>query len=316
MNDLADAIRAQPDRFALHQLLRLLRAIDPPGASPRLRGRTSMDWPAADVDTVEPRAGGGHTVTTASGVLAGATGVMPNPFRQAVAEAVAQQEENGLVELLGLFEGRLGELEQAVWESGSLAAQEERDDPGAVSLALDALNGLDCPAARQPDLRGFATLLQPMTRGHAGFADLVAELLGVPAVAEAFHPRWLPVPAVARLRLGQGGRSVGRQTWDRASAIRLVLGPCGPSLAVALLEAPPGVAPPLQAGLAGLATHYLPNGLAVRLMVALTPEATPTLRLGRSGQALTPRIGRTAWIGPRPVASAVVAFWLSSAAGA
>jgi type VI secretion system ImpH/TssG family protein len=310
VSELAAAIEGQIERFALHQLLRLLRAIDPAASPPVLRGRTDLGWPGAEVDSVAASAGGGHVVTTAVGALTGATGVLPNPYRDAAAEAAARQEEEGLVELLALFEQRLGELGQAVWESGSLAVWEERGDPGGVSLALDALNGEVGPPRRSPDLRCVATLLQPMVRGHAGFADLIGEMLGTPAQAEPLHPRWLALPVGARVRLGHGGRSLGRQAWDCASSIRLTLGPCGPDLAAALLEAAPGEVPPLQAELARLAAHYLPDGLAVRLVVVLAAEATPALRLGRQGQRLTPRLGRTAWLGPYPVARGIVGLWL------
>ncbi|MBX9594271.1 MAG: type VI secretion system baseplate subunit TssG [Roseomonas sp.] len=310
MNDLADAIGAEAERFPLHQLLRLLRQIGPAASPTMVRGRTGLAWPGAEVDAVERLEGGGHAVTTAIGALAGATGVLPNPYREAAADAVARQDEDGLVGLLGLFEARLGELGQAVWESGSLAVQEERDDPDGASRALDALNGEGGRPARMPDLRSFAMLLQPMMRGHAGFADLLAGLLGVPAAVDAFHPRWLRLPVQARLRLSHGGRSLGRQTWDRASAIQVTLGPCDAALAAALLEAPPGDAPALQRELAGLAAQYLSSGLMVHMLVVLAAEATPSLRLGRRGQALTPRIGRTAWLGSRPIPGAVVGLWL------
>ncbi len=317
---LGDAIAAVPERFALRQMLRLLRRLhgtggNGPGAPAPfvLRGNTSMDFPAAEVAAFAVTPDGRPGVTTPVDALTGATGSLPNAYRDAAAAASAGTEpadDDGFLLLLGVFEQRLGELSQAVWEAGSFAVREERDDPDGAALALRALIGTATEPARDPDLRGFAAVLQPGTRGLEGLGALVSELLGVPVAVTPYHGRWLTLPAPARCRLGLGGHLLGRQVWDRAGAVSLRIGPCQVPLAAALLEAPPRYKAELAVTLAGIAEQYLHGGVTVHVEVSLAEEAVPRLRLGRRESPLTPRLGRSAWLRRPQAGQANVSLWL------
>jgi predicted component of type VI protein secretion system len=297
-------------------LLRLAPALcggDAPGAA--VRASTALTHAPQEVERVAPGPDGRLEVLAAMDGLVGAAGVLPNPMREAAARH--EDEEPGLdaarLELLG---PAVAALLQAAWAAGDPAVAQG----GSVAAALDALCGWPADAAPEPgraaaparmaDLRAFASRLQGGIRGEAGFGEIVAELLGVPASTEPLHGRWGRVPAEAAVRLSRGGHALGRRRWDLAGAILLRVGPCGAEIARALCDAPPGETPLLRRALAELAGHYLHGDVAVRVELLLAPGVGPQLRLGTRGDALAPRLGLAALLGPSAAEEVRIAFWL------
>jgi type VI secretion system protein ImpH len=314
-------------RFEFYQAVRLLERIagearspgGPPvdpvgeGAEPereavRFSSRVGFDFPATEVDSVEPPAAPGEPARMRVNVLglAGVLGPLPHPFTEQVIDRVWKQD-TALRDFLDIFNHRLVSLLYRARKRHRPGLSWQPPDAEPTSRAAFAFLGLGTEGLRDR-MRGADRALLPYTgllsqrpRSAVGLEILLKDYFAVPVRADQFHGQWLELPPEEQTALGlhrgrnqvlgglHDGAVLGTKVWDQNVRFELRLGPMGLRRFLDFL--------PIGRGywaLTELTRFYVGDELAFDVRLTLRHGEVPPCRLGAG-----PRLGWTSWLRTR-----------------
>ena len=322
MPDLIDELLRDPQRFDLFQAIRLLERAAPASApvgtgvgmdeAVLLAAHVDLAFAPSDIASLRENkeAGPQWVLRTPALSLAGAQGPLAAPFTELLLERRAQRDLAGL-DFLDIFNGRLLGFRHRARAKMHLALQPAGANP--LLTVMDQLSGLGRgagargPAGEAAWLR-HASLQNAAPRSLASLLAVLRDRLDIRFTGEQFVGGWDGVALAGRARLAgsrtrRAGRrvagagvSLGARAWDQAAGIALR----APSLSRAQFAALlPGGA---RFGLLGwLVARHLQADFTVTLTLRL--NEAPVSRLGATS-AITPRLGRSAWLSSRAGAAA------------
>jgi type VI secretion system protein ImpH len=272
---------------------------EPEKEAVRFRSRVSFDFPASDVDRIEPppRKGEPAVMTVNFMGLAGALGPLPHPFTELLLERRWQKDE-AFGDFLDLFNHRLISLLYRARRQVRPYFAFERPGEGPFAEPLFAFLGLGLPQLRErggfPDraLLPFAGLLVNRPRAASGLVALLGAYFAVPVAVRQLVGRWLEIEPDQRTALGLRNHALGRdaslgsRVWDQQGKIEVRLGPL--TLSQFLDFLPTGRA---FRALVGLVRYYVDEGIDFDVRLTLQSNQVPPCRLGWG-----PRLGWSAWL--------------------
>ena len=259
----------------------------------RIRPSDALAFPAADVQRVEPREGGGGDVVARFGGLYGVDSPLPTPFHEAV--TTDPDRTRGLRDFLDLFAGRLYAYAYRAWKKSRPELDEAPPPPDALRMGAVAGVAQEAPwSSPVPPLQlaAFAGRLSDRRRNADGLRALAEAVVGAPVEVVENVPRWMPIPTRPALgangpRLGENA-PLGARVLDLSGKIRVQVGPVNMDDFQALL---PGG--PLAKRLGAVVRLYTRDALACDVELVLDAAAVRPTKLGDGiGQ-----MGRTAFVG-------------------
>ena len=323
---LARLARA-PWRFGFDAAVRLLmlrqRSEDPAGAI-AFRASSGLAFPAAEVSEVKLE---GETPRLSSPVmtLAGAMGVLPRYYTEALASALRQRSP-AFAAFLDLLAQRLvghfaragikyrphraveaAALQRAASAGADTATRAPADPVAAVLFALTGFGTghlRERVAAGTDPLLHYAGTFALRPRSADRLAALASDWLGRPVEVCQFAGAWLPLSRSEQTRLPTGARpgahgrlgvdaAIGERAWDIQGRVVLRIGPLERGSFVALLPDREGLRQfvSLVRAYLGLETDFAVN-------LVLAAAAVPPLELSPAAEA-PPRLGWNTWM-PMP----------------
>lgn len=243
--------------------------------------------------------------------LFGPQGALPTHLTELARERLRNHGDPSLTRFADLFHHRLLSAFYKAWRQAQPAASYDRPESDRFAMVLDSLTGV-LPGDSLPAVakRYFAGHLVGRTRPAGGLEALLSEYFGIPVELQAFHARWMTLPADQRSVLGSGngaggaggiggahcangnvlGHSLvlGKRVWDAQHHFLLRLGPMSMPQYVGLL---PGADGARQ--LRDWVRLYTDRQFSWRARLVLRRENVPPLQLGRHC-----RLGWTSWLAP------------------
>lgn len=335
MPDLITTLREAPQSFNLFQAISLLERGEPARTgvgrglgldeAVRLAAQVEMGFASSDIASVTDsgRAGPPLTLRTAALTLAGAQGPVAAPFTELLLARRRQRDGAGL-DFLDIYNQRLLGFWYRARAKHHLALQPTAGVAkklAPLERSLDALSGLgraehahapggDVAWLRHAGLQGAAP------RSMTSLLTLLRDRLGIAFKGQQFVGCWQPLAlcdraclrgpalptqhAAPKLGVGLGqGATLGARAWDQSAGLALTAPPLPAEMFAALL--PGGDRYPL---LAWLVARHLQRDLTVtvELELATTPvcrlcgQTAPLLSAAAAAAAMTPRLGRNAWL--------------------
>ncbi|HET6522530.1 MAG TPA: type VI secretion system baseplate subunit TssG [Geminicoccaceae bacterium] len=319
-SDVAEALRREPQAFQFFQAVRLLRllrrrerAVGASGGDPvRFATHASLDFPASEVQALDPAEDGGPPRMTVNFMgLTGPSGVLPSHYTVALLERRIRYRDATAHRFFDIFNHRLLRLFYEAWEKYRFWARYERGEErdgltrqllDLVGLGTDGLYGRGAAGVPDERLAHFAGLAAQRPRSAAAVAATLGGVLGVPVRVLELRGRWLTVPERDRTRLGRANAGlgdtalVGRRAWEHQSSFRVRVGPLGRRQFDRFLPGAGG-----HEALVALTTFLVGPALLFDVQLVLRREEVPRLELSR---AAPPRLGWTTWLATRrPVAA-------------
>jgi type VI secretion system protein ImpH len=312
---LIDLLEREPHRFDSSQAVRVFETWlrRQKGPAVRFRSSLSLAFPVSDIESVKlPKPAQPPVITVNFFGLGGATGPLPAPFTEHVAEAVRRGETAGR-DFLDIFNHRL--VVAAMELSRLFRPALQHGPPQESNLAEQsyALMGLGTPNARAavepraPAFLPLAALVNQRPLSAHAIERAVTAQSGIAARVIQFRGGWLRVPPVQRSAIGRRGRNrrlgrdamLGGKCWDQSAGIVLELGPMALDEAERLFPTAPGTG---HADLVALLDFLVEGtaGIELRLLVddrSIEPSLMSRhLRLGWSSwlrrSAAAKRAGR------------------------
>lgn len=301
-----------PRRWSLFQALRHA----PPGPMGDARLETRASFAFEPLAMPAPTKGGPLTLPVS--YLTGRTGVLPRPISEfLISRADLQRDGRPCPELafFDLFNAYLVKLEYAALLRSRMHVRIEQADPTGPVALLGAMAGMGLggfPETLPPPRAGlgcdqaafFAGLLGQVPRSAQALGQVLGDLLGAPVEMRQNDGVWLTIPPAQRYTLptgpgcdpsaALGGILVGDRIWDRASSLRIRIGPLSWPEFRALIPTPAGPSARMRA-----VQEILVQGLGRlpqrRLQLVLRGDAVPPLCLGSDAACL----GVSSWLARR-----------------
>jgi type VI secretion system protein ImpH len=314
-----DGLFEEGHLFDFDQALRLLESIyrtrtpvaegvDPEREVVRLRSKIRFDFPASDIEQIDPPQGDGPASMSVNVMsLAGVSGPLPQWVTQ-VALDRSSRGDKGFTEFLDLFNHRLLSLLYRARKKGRAALDGRSPDRGRFAACLFALMGLGTPHTRGalgiPDraLLSWAGILTMRQRSMSGLERMMSSHFAVPVTIVPFRGKWQQVEDSDVTRIGEDqgqhqllgqGAMLGRRVWDPEASFELRLGPMTRAQFAEFL--------PYRfcfRSAVSLVRFYVGENFGFTLRLELKAAEVPELRLGKKGGAM---LGWTSWLKTRPV---------------
>ncbi|RKH90920.1 type VI secretion system baseplate subunit TssG [Corallococcus sp. AB045] len=306
-------LRDEAHRFDFYQAVRLLKA--DPRKTVRFRSKTSMAFPATDVDSFRVDDDGTQELWVNFLGMAGAHGPLPAPFTELLRDRV-HDGDTALRDFLDIFNHRLVSLmyEARAQRRVGLGVTHPRHHPFARYLSA-ILGTLDWPERLQLGLIPHTRVLTSGAHDSmAALEQLLADRLGTRVQGQPLAGEWLPLAPEQRTHLGRGRLTLGRgavlgtRAWDPQARFTLRFGPLPWREFVQLL--------PGRAAFETAVTYtrlVAPPHLTFDFVLLLDAKEVPALRLHRRQRMNRgPRLGRTSWLHPIPPSATPFEVRLSS----
>ncbi len=317
--DLIDRMLSQAHRFSFFQAVQLLQRSDPAavgvgrGGPPhreslRFRPALSLDFPRAELASIEPLADGDDRRRYRMEVrflgLYGSVSPLPTFFTE---DLLHETGEDSLVRgFLDLFHHRLLSLLYRCWEKYRYHVQFRAGGRDELSRRLYCLMGIGVTepppeAAVQPvHLLRYLGLFSRRPRSAEALACMLRDYFGgLPVAITQFVARTVLIPAGQRSRLGEANARLGEdlclgeRVVDRAASFRIGVGPMDLAPFQSLLPGSPGFR-----ALETMTRLFITDRLDFEVELILRREEVPELRLSRGESA--GRLGHTTWLGKPP----------------
>ncbi len=246
---------AQPYRFQFGQAVRVidawlgkdLAATDVLDHCVRFRARTSLAFPASDIESIECQRGAGDDRQPAAGdmpcigitpafmAMLGSTGVLPWHYTDSIAAADQRSRDSSHSAFFELVSHRPTVLFYQAWSLSRWSYRHGGDKPlSHLPVALAMAGYLSAsPASRvQPTLPAMhAGTLRRHTVTAQMLASILSEYFDVPIAVEQFLRKWSPLPAEYQTRLGSPHfradmlLTLGERIFEPGRWVRLRIGP-------------------------------------------------------------------------------------------
>jgi type VI secretion system protein ImpH len=187
------------------------------------------------------------------------------------------------------------------WADARPAVQVAHGTGGRVSALMRTLAAVGLPGAATGSLARTSaklrhgTSLAQQVHSPGRLAEYLAEVAGAPVALREFVGRWTDIPAGLQTRLGRAHAALGRgavagaRVFERANRAEVRLGPLDLKQFTDLIDLADR-----QAEVRHAIQFAMGEGIAFDLRLVLRAEDVGPARLG------TARLGRTAWLSPRP----------------
>lgn len=324
---VADWLFAEAYRFDFFQAVKLLETLatlagpgdtvavgagsDPEREAVRFASKVRLDFPASDLETVEPPAAGEPARMTVNFFgLAGSEGPLPMPLVEILQDR-QRERDYGPRDFLDIFHHRLLAILYRGAKAHRPALTAGAPEESAPADYLRAFAGLGQPGLRNrqavPDaaLLRYAGLLCQRPRSAVGLERILADYFQLPIAVRQMQGRWRALAPEERTAIGWSGQNqalgagaaLGERMWDQAGGIEIEAGPL--TLAQFMDLLPGGAA---QRALRDLTRFYAGALLAFSVRLVLRAPEVPQARLGAA------RLGWTSWIRTAPHAAS--AAWV------
>lgn len=312
--DPAAAVEAEPHRFGLFHLLRLIECAHPgaprigrPEARVadepvRLGQEPSLSFAPSTLARME-RSGRRPRLRTYGFGLFGPNGPLPLHLTEHVLDRKRYHGDEAFARFADVFHHRLLSLFYRAWADSEPTVSHDRPDADPFATFVASLIGLGSPALRHRDALpdGFklhvAGRLVGQARNPEGLRAMIAGFFGIPAEIREFVRAWMVLPPEIRWRLGDRragplgeGLIPGARVLDAQHRFRIVLGPMRMGDYTRML--PGGRS--LERLIAVVRGHA-GDEFAWEVQLVLRAADVPPFRLDGSN-----RLGWTAWLGRRP----------------
>lgn len=190
-------------------LPRIGRARRPTDDVLRMAHAPTMDFPAATLEGIEPRAQGGYRVRGHFLGLTGPMGPLPLHLTEYAAYERRYARSAPFGDFLDLISNRMLQFFYRAWADSQPAAQADRPADDRFAAYLDALSGAtdggETRKAFTNDLRRYYAGLFASRRNAAVLQDAVSHILGVPVRVREFVGLWRDIAPEDQTRLGDAG---------------------------------------------------------------------------------------------------------------
>lgn len=252
-----DRLFAQPYRFQFGQAIRIIDAwlgkdlidMDVLDHCVRFRSRTSMAFPASEIDSIEPQYGidadgkplpaDGRIrcigITSPLIAMLGSTGVLPGHFTDSVTAAHHRSSHTGQSAFFELVSHRPTVLFYQAW---SLSRWSYRHGGSRVlshlpiALAIAGHSNVSTASSVPQTLPAMhAATVRRHTVTARMLASILSEYFGVPIAVEQFLRKWSRLPLAYQARLGSPHLradmllTVGERIFEPGRWVRLRIGP-------------------------------------------------------------------------------------------
>jgi type VI secretion system protein ImpH len=319
-----DRLRAQPRWFAFFQAVRLIEgrsrarrqprepdALVGEEASPQqqvvaFRAAPHLSYPAAEIDELVDRRPQRPEMTVNFIGLTGPAGVLPQHYSVTLMREL-RRRNTALRDFFDIFNNRLIGFFYRAWTKYRVPISVERggaDGGDGATKTMQALIGFGTDHLAglseipQHSLLHYSGLFANFRRNGVSLQQLLCDYFELPIRIEAFHGRWLALPAAQRSVLGPRGRFVGLgldamigdSYFDVQGCFLIVVGPVGYALFAQFM--PDG---DKLRRLAALTRLYVDPQLGFRVELALARDEIPGLHLARDAAA-PPQLGWNTWL--------------------
>ncbi len=223
---------AEPYRFEFHQAVRMIEQAL--GVSPGYRSRTSFEFPASEIQSLNAQ-NGKQVITVNFLGLAGVLGPLPHPF----SELVISDKSGVAAAFLDIFNNRLIELFHEASKRHQPSLTPRPPQEGTIAAHLFAFMGLGLARVRESagniarSLPASAGLMARPIRTAAGMEKILEDHFGVPVRVSQFTGKWRDLEPDQFTCIGSGGRNqglgkdavLGKRVWDETGAVTIVIGP-------------------------------------------------------------------------------------------
>ena len=327
-----------PWHFQFFQAVRLLEGLDstrgpvgrfhrPSHEAARFCAHVSLEFPASQIQELEPAKDGPPRMTVNFMGLIGPLGVLPTVITELVEERVLFKRDRTLRDFLDLFNHRMISLFYQAWEKYRFSVAFEREgrarqrresEPKGTKGKKDRLAqhildlaglGMTPLQERSSEVRDeslvyYGGLFSQHPPAAVNLQALISDYFGVPVRIQQFVGSWYPLDEETQFCMGdQAGPSqqlgmgavVGDEVWDQQSTVRIQLGPLTLEQYLDFLPED-GRAYPKLCHL----TRLFCNEIDFEAQLILKRDETPDCELGRE-DASAPRLGWVTWGKSRPM---------------
>lgn len=213
--------------------------------------------------------------------------------------------DTAFLEFCNLLQHRMIALYWRAWAETRPEVQIAHGTGGRTGALIRHLAGLglpgvtaDGPAGERMALR-HGTSLAGQVRGVERLTRFLSDVIGAPVGLREFVGVWTDIPRRLQTRLGRAhaglgsGAVAGARSFSRHARVEIVVGPVGRAQYEAFMA--DGAA---QDALRRATLQALGHGIDADLRLVLAAAEVPPARLGAV------RLGRTAWLSPRPARDA------------
>lgn len=250
-----DRLLAQPYRFQFGQAIRIIDAwlgkdligMDVLDHVIRFRSRTSMAFPASEIESIDPRHGSSANgqplpavrhvssigITQAFIAMLGSTGVLPGHYTDIVTAADRRSGHTGHSAFFDLISHRPTVLFYQAWSLSRWSYRQGSTALPHLPIAL-AIAGRSAPPG-SPIPPALPAMHAATMRRHTVTAQMLASILteyfGVPIAVEQFLRKWSRLPAGHEARLGSPHLradmllTIGERIFEPGRWVRLKVGP-------------------------------------------------------------------------------------------
>jgi type VI secretion system protein ImpH len=306
----------EPRRFRFDAAVRILvreaETADPADAT-RFRSAPGLAYPAEEVrEVAPPRNGGSPELTTAVIGLAGAAGVLPRLYTEALTGTL-RNGSHALHEFLDLLSQHMvamfarAAIKYRLARSAETADWSGRPDDDRVAEALLAFGGFATPhlvprlAVGAEPLLHYSGFFSARPRSAERLRALLSDWLGRPVEIVQFAGTWLILAPDQRTTMARGrypgtwnrlgvDAAIGVRAWDPQGRIVVRIGPLDYQSFSTLLPDKSG----LQR-LVSLIRAYLGYEIGFAVNPILMRSEIPPLQLGAESGA-PPRLGWNTWM--------------------
>jgi len=320
LEDVQDALRADPHSFGFFQAVRLLERLhadrapvggygDPGGEAVRFGVLPTLAFPASEIQALQLREAAPATMKVNFLGAVGPQGVLPHEYTLLVADRLRARDA-ALADFLDMFHHRMLSLFYLAWRKYRFAAAREDGRDDLLGEHVLDLIGLGMRGARPllpfptDALISRAGLLVPQPRGAAALQQLIEDFFGVAVEVQQFVGGWFPLASADQCVVSDGeeepanqlgrGAVAGDEIWDQQAKVRIRLGPLDRARYDSFL--PGGSA---HQPLSALLRFFSHDQYEFELQLVLAAEDVPGVRLGGSGED-EPRLGWSTWIRSQP----------------
>jgi type VI secretion system protein ImpH len=245
--DVNDQLLSNPRAFTFFQALRLLRLLNRKSNGGttdqgsfkwiRVRPNLTLEFPASDIEAIDPRKNGDGFRMTANFLgLYGTSSPLPTFYTEYLIDE-GLRDLHAARELIDVLNDSLYPLLFEAWTKSRPMIKVVEEQDQRLLERLFGLIGLGETRMRRGILRPHALLryiglLTQFPRSELGLQTLLADALGgIPVTVRSCLPIKVDIPPDQRLILGPSSRAlgvdafVGEQIDDRTSAIAIQIGP-------------------------------------------------------------------------------------------
>lgn len=248
---IADQLLTDAPRFDFFQAVKILEILaehaDIPGEGQNrhtepvtLRGRVTQNFPASDIETIQPAADQHDRPTLQANVLnlAGAQGPLPAPYTELLLQR-RQRGDTAFREFLEIFQHRLLALLYRTRKHLRLGLETQSPWHSKFAEHLYAFMGLGTNGLLNrrhlPDHHQllYTGLLLPQGRSLNALQTLLRDFLNVNVNIVPFQGAWDALPLEQQTRIGTRWQNqrlgettvTGTRTWNQQAKFRVELGP-------------------------------------------------------------------------------------------